>query len=508
MAAGGISGGPVAAEDTPQSVVAGPILVGTQKQLFADDHVIDQMTGVTRELGTVSKTNGGRPISFWRTGADGQRLRMPVWQLFHSVYYDEARRVFRLWCRGLPGHFAGTGDAHHADGSPDWSKVRYVYCESVDGVDFEFKAELEGLYSNGDYNLVITLDENEPDPVHRYRMGYDGARPGIPNGACLAHSADGIHWTPYNDGKPVTGRAADFSNQIFWDPDVRLYRLFTRTDYGAAGGLDERRGVRMMTNPDVKRDPAGWTVVRNWEFDREGPLEWKRRQPYMMTDWIYHGVHFALMSVYEWPTDYSEGTETDQFTRHERDINNFYIATSRDADNWDFRWIYEGKPFVPRGGNGAWDKDLLFPSSRILTLDDKHWVYYGGCNERHGTPGLCLPRREPGIGLAWLRLDGFIALTAGDAEGTVVTKPFKLEGHKVLVNVDALAGEAKVGVLDAGGVPIAGYSLDEGYAYRGFDELRLEPRWKDHVDLAALQGREIRLQFQLRNAKLYSFQVQ
>lgn len=486
------------AADDPAAVA-----VGTEKQLFADDYVIERMSGVTRELGAVNKANGGRPLAFWRTGPDGRRARMPVWQLFHTVYYDEGNHTFRLWCRGLPGD-----DAYHADGTPDWEKVRYVYCESADGLNFDLKAELQGLYSRGDYNLVVTYDESEPDPEHRYRIGYDGGRPEFPNGACLAHSADGIHWTAYNDGKPVTGRAADFSNQVFWDPAAGLYRMFTRTDFGAAGGLDERRGVRMMTNPDLKRDPADWTTVRSWQFDREGPQEWKRRQPYMMTDWIYHGVHFALMSVYEWPTDYSEGTETDLFTRHERDINNFYIATSRDADAWDFHWIYQEQTFVPRGGDGAWDKDLLFPSSRIVTLGDKHWLYYGGSNERHGTPGVCLLRREPGIGLAWLRLDGFIALTAREAEGMVVTRPFRLDGPSLRVNVDARRGELKLGVLDAAGHPIDGYTLDQAQGYRGFDELRLEPRWKCQSDLAPLQGQTIRLQFQLKDARLYSFQVQ
>lgn len=476
--------------------------VGTEKQLFVDDQVVERMPNIARELGTVTKANGGQPIAFWRTSSD-RRLPMPAWQLFHSVYHDARRGVFRMWCRGLP-----SDDANRADGTLDWDKVRYVYCESTDGVNFELKGELQGLYSRGDYNLVVTYDESESDPEHRYRIGYDGAKAEFPNGACLAHSSDGIHWTPYYDGKPVTGRAADFSNQIFWDPGAKLYRLFTRTDFGDAGGVNERRGVRMMTNPDVKREPANWTTVRNWQFEREGPLEWKRRQPYMMTDWIYHGVHFALMSVYEWPVDYSEGMETDKFTRHERDINNFYIATSRDADNWDLRWIYGGRPFVPRGGNGSWDKDLLFPSSRIITLDDKHWIYYGGCNERHGTPGVCLPQRDPGIGLAWLRLDGFVALTASDTVGTVVTKPFRLEGNSVQVNVDARRGEAKIGVLSADGQPIPGFALDEACSYRGLDELRLEPRWKNQRDLASLRGRDIRLQFQLQNASLYSFQVQ
>jgi hypothetical protein len=54
--------------------------------------------------------------------------------------------------------------------------------------------------------------------------------------AALAHSGDGIHWTPYNDGNPVTHRAADTYNQIIWDDEVKTYRLFTRTDFGTPGG--------------------------------------------------------------------------------------------------------------------------------------------------------------------------------------------------------------------------------------------------------------------------------
>ncbi|RPI84254.1 MAG: hypothetical protein EHM42_07660, partial [Planctomycetaceae bacterium] len=222
--------------------------IGTDKQLFVDDQIIDRMTNVTRELGTVTKANGGQPIAFWRIGADGRRHVLPVWQLFHTVYYDPGRQLFRMWCRGIPAD-----DAFKPDGTPDWDKVRYVYCESNDGVNFLFQQELQGLYSRGDFNLVVTFDATDADAGHRYRIGYDGGRPEFPNGACLAHSKDGIHWTPYHDGKPVTGRAADFSNQVYWDPDSGLFRLFTRTDFGAAGGVDERRGVRMMTNPDLKR---------------------------------------------------------------------------------------------------------------------------------------------------------------------------------------------------------------------------------------------------------------
>ena len=66
--------------------------------------------------------------------------------------------------------------------------------------------------------------------------------------AALAHSADGIHWSSYNKGQPVTGRAADTHNQILWDPLARVYRLYTRSDFGD-DDVNEWRGNRCMVNP-------------------------------------------------------------------------------------------------------------------------------------------------------------------------------------------------------------------------------------------------------------------
>jgi len=146
-----------------------------------------------------------------------------------------------------------------------------------------------------------------------------------------------------------------------------------------------------------------------------------------MTDWGYQGVHFGLMSVLEHPTDVSEGVETDHVTRHERSIENYYISTSRDGVSWNFHWVYAGQPLVPRGPARGWDKDMIFPTSCVITHRDKHWIYYGGNNERHGTAekGVWFVR-QGGIGLAWLRVDGFVALEADRQGGTVITKPFKL----------------------------------------------------------------------------------
>jgi hypothetical protein len=192
-----------------------------------------------------------------------------------------------------------------------------------------------------------------------------------------------------------------------------------------------------MVNRDLWANPTDWTAVRSWIFDREGAEERLRRQIYAATCWIYEGVYFALLSVYEHPGDVSEGTTTDRQRRHERDVMEYYLATSRDGDAWDLGWVYAGRPIVPRGGDGAFDKDLLLPASTIVTHEDRHWLYYAGGDERHGTDATNPPvrfDRRHAIGLAHLRLDGFVALAAGEQQGTVTTRPFVLEGSRLEVN--------------------------------------------------------------------------
>ena len=77
-----------------------------------------------------------------------------------------------------------------------------------------------------------------------------------------------------------------------------------------------------------------------------------------------------------------------------------------------------------------------------------------------------------------LRLDGFFFLEAKEKPGTVVTRPFGLEGGGLQVNVDALDGYMKIEVLEASGEPIPGFSGDSAKVYRGFDNLRLNQSGK------------------------------
>lgn len=518
--------------------------VGLHKQLLVDDFVIAGQSGLTRVAGTAEKTNSGQPLVFTRRDASGNSARIDVWPAFATVYYDAERGKFRMWYRVSFDDRSRRDAAAHvgAFALGVGSDYRRAYAESDDGIHFEYVAELEGLTTSGDTNMAVTIDEQATDPAHRYLIGYDAATE--VHAAALAHSADGIHWTPYNDEQPVTYRACDFTNQVTWDPVKQVYRLITRTDFGWGGGpfadrvavpIGDRRlevrGVRSMTNPDIQADPTNWTLERHWLFDGEEvhradrpPIEdlladpaylarvqqeALRRQLYMMTDWQYAGVHFGLMAVLEYPTDVSEGTETDQSTRHERSIENYYVATSRDGSGWDLHWVYAGRPLVERGPDGAWDEDMIFPVTNIVTRDDRHWIYYGGNNERHG----CAEKdiwfgRQGSIGLAHLRLDGFVALEAGTTPGTLTTRPFVLAGDHLELNVaTGEGGRVRVELLDADGRPLPGYSEQAAVTETGVDSVRYRPRWANASDVSALTGQAVCLKVTLSEARLYAFQI-
>ena len=450
-----------------ESSAAGrPVAVGQRTQLLVDDHVIASRRGLTRRLGQVTKANGGKPI--FREGI-----------FYGTVLYDQGR--FKMWWRKR-------------------GKVGYGYSESRDGIRFTKRADVSGINFAGDFTLTVMIDPHETDPAHRYKASYDA--PGMAAG--LAHSADGIRFSTYNAGRPVTTRAADTYNFLMWDGDARTYRLFTRTDYAGAGGAGEWRGTRMMTNAAPKRHPTAWKTVRNWVFDREGKSERTRRQIYAVTDWMRHGVHFAILSVYEWPGDFSEGGQ-DNHRRHERDVMNYYIATSRDADAWDLSWVYSNQPLVPRGPDGAFDKDLVIPASTIVTHAGKHWIYYGGANERHGGPGF-EARREQAVGLATIGEDRLVGLHA-KSRGSLVTRPFRLDGRRLLVNTNVRrGGSIRVAVLDRRGKMIERFSSVNSRPVTG-DQAEAVVGWAGKATLESLAGDVVQLRFEVEKATVYSFRI-
>ena len=112
------------------------------------------------------------------------------------------------------------------------------------------------------------------------------------------------------------------------------------------------------------------------------------------------------------------------------------------------------------------------------------------------------------IGLATLRRDGFVSLNGDDKPGTVVTRPLTFEPGTLYVNAQiADGGYLKAELRDAAGTVIQPYRLADCKPVTG-DVMKAAVKWAGVSALKRPQDQSLRLVFQLKSAKLYSFWIE
>ena len=111
-----------------------------------------------------------------------------------------------------------------------------------------------------------------------------------------------------------------------------------------------------------------------------------------------------------------------------------------------------------------------------------------------------------GIGVATLRLDGFVSLDAGErpAGGVITTVPIQFRGSRLELNADSTWGEIRVEVLDEAGEVVEGFGRMDCAPVSG-DSVRHGVVW-ERGDLRALAGTTVKLRFYMSCARLYAFQ--
>jgi len=292
--------------------------VGLQKQLFVDDYVIEGMENVVYELGQAKKVGvvlepsvptdyhpgvrgeydpvvqaeslkeegvSGHDENSKRRRSDGTPISVDMgW--YTTVLWNEHQEKFQMWY--MAWRLAGTG-----------------YAESKDGIHWTKPLVGVGVTDEDKGNIVIRGQSFscmiDPAVPWGHPEKFKGALDSNLDDKCMAsivHSPDGIHWTWYNDGKPVTRRAADGYNHIYWDPIKKEYRLMSRTDMGAAGGKKEIRTARIMRHKtgDIMKDPTAWETLIDKIVVDDPKAEMNtfgipRLQMHGMTSWVYEGVY-------------------------------------------------------------------------------------------------------------------------------------------------------------------------------------------------------------------------
>ncbi len=442
-----------------------PRQIGSDRQVFVDDLLIEQMSGAERVLHEPVRRapaiQGDRPWDLSPCAAGFMR--------------DGDR--FRAWYRS----------EHAAEQILQRSGHDTLYAESTDGINWEKPSlglfEVHGSKENNivwmgpGANMVPFRDPNPDVPDdERYKAV-------VRSGVLLAvASPDGINWRLLQDEPILTDRPFDSVNISFWDDDLGQYVAYTRGVAGTGPFKGGVRWIRRATSPDFRNwselVPIDTGETPDEHFYTNACVKYDRAPSvYLM---------FPSRYVYERSPNpdwtYSPGVNDIVFMssrdglKFDRSMRDAFIRPGLDQNNWHDRGVY-----IETG--------ILHTSPTEISL--------------YGMENSHLPSQR--ILRYTLRTDGFVSVNAGYAGGEMTIVPVVFEGGELEVNYSTSAvGSIRVEMQDAEGRPIEGFGLDDCPEKFG-DEIEGVIGWNNGASPGRLAGTPVRLRFVLKDADLYAF---
>lgn len=437
------------------SVKPTQLALGPGPHLFLDDALIAEQSGITREISHPKKL--ATPIV---TGREDK-----CFQPYVSVIRDPDTKRFRIWY-GVPAE--GSASATHLG-----------YMESDDGIHWiRPHKELEDPAPIQFGASVLDEGPGYADKSKRYKFAWWHS-----GGLQIAASPDGLKWTPIAPGV-ILPHNHDINN-IHWDPIRKRYIAMMSVYVDRP----EYTGTRRVTIESVSQDLLHWREPW-WVFIPDKQDEGDT-QFYCMSGIIARGdLLIGLLKVLrdDLPADPGGPAAGIGYT---------VLAWSRDGEHWE----RDRKPFMDRDpAPGSWDHAMTWGDHQLV-VGNEMYIYYGGYARGHKIERFV----ERQIGLARMPRDRYVSRTAGNERGTLVTPAVTIDASSMTLNVDAHGGSAEIQVLD----PDTKRAID-GFSFAQCgrittDSLAAPVRWKK--PLSKLAGRRIRLEFALRNANLYCFDL-
>jgi len=445
--------------------------IGSRRELFVDEFLIEQAQGVRRAL--------------------QQPVRREVVLVTDQPFEDAGSAYFNLFRDGDRVRMYYRGCMPRDEKGADLGEGQTAnLVESTDGIHFERPAlglhEVGGSRENNvvwvgveGHNLFVFKDRNPAcKPEERYK-----AVGGPWQKLYGLVSPDGVHWKRIREEPlDVTG-AFDSLNVAFWDELLGRYRLFSR--YFERGPRGER--VRAIQSC-VSEDFVHWTRPVPHSYAEGVPLE----HFYTNATIPCPGAEHILLSfpkrfipertrVTEGMVDPGEG------------VSDAVFMASRDGVRWERSFLEAWVRPGPDERN--WTHRSNMPAVGIIQTAPTEWSMY--ISEHYSWDDNRLRRLT-------IRPWGFVSVHAGYGGGEFTTRPLAVRGTELRINYSTSAvGSVQVEVQDEHGKPAPGLTLDEMEPLFG-DELDAPVSWKSGRDLSALKGRAVRLRFALRDADLFS----
>jgi hypothetical protein len=425
--------------------------IGNRRELFVDDHLIDRITGSVK-LQVQQPTP--KEVVFT---AD------KPWEGNTSAYYTILRDgdIFRMYYRGSNWDEKAKKATHREVTCYAESKDCITWTKPELGL-FEFngsKANNIVWDGPGSHNFTPFVDMNPKCVKDAKFKALAGGRGGL----IAYQSADGIHWKAMQDKPAITHGAFDSQNLAFWDSHIGKYREYHR----------HFRVVRdIMTG--TSDDFLNWTTPKWLDYPNATPehLYTNTVQPCPHAPHILIGFPTRFLPAKEQTEPTFMASRDGQTFRRYTDA---VIPTTAPQDRDGNRSNYM-----------AWGVHELKPGELSVYAKE---AYYAGVGSR--------------LRRFVYRVDGFVALHAGDEGGEVVTRPLTFKGSKLVLNYRAAdKGSVGVEIMYGDGTPgIRATGLDGDHASSTVV-------WDKDADAIVFAGKPVRLRFTLKNADLFSFRFE
>lgn len=457
--------------------------VGTGSVLFVGDERVESFTRVTRVVHPGTKT--GDPAL--PDGSRGAVLAGGSW--------DPNPRVSGTV---LPGPTGGYRMWYTASASTG-------YAESDDGIAWRRPSPNSAIFSAAPGGVVENPRFNPADPASpRYFMLYSlyPAR----RAYAAASSRDGRTWTAMNSGNPIIS-GWDVGN-VTYDP-VRG-RFVAMTKQWANSAPYGPRTVSLSTSQDFVTWTRPQLVFSADTRDHDMVVTKYPAEPQALSE-IYGMPAVRYGEQYlglPWMFDIRKTPNRLGDPGADIGRQHIQLASSPDLLTWSRP---NRDDIITPGAAGTWDWGYHLTGTTILNIGDQTRLYYGAfagehsCSGELEQQGVCVAQGGAKVGLVTWRKDRFVSFRAGSGGGSVTTRTLAPVGNQLVVNVNPGAGQLRVEVLDADGVPVPGYTVNDAEPISA-DTLGQTARWGSATTLPTNGGR-IRLRFYLSDGDLYSYAI-
>jgi hypothetical protein len=487
-----------------EPIEARPINIGTDRQLFLDDTLVDlaQTRNITRTM---------NPPESIRKVLEPDQPWEALGFIFYCSVVDDG---------GAVKLFHGSYDAE--------KKKHFSLATSSDGMHWERPSlGLKTFQGNKNNNILpveaveaaVFLDPQAPSEK-RFRLIYTKGWPDPAKaGVFVASSNDGVHWASVPER--LFPFLPDSQPSAVWDERLQQYAIYLRawnpdrtvarvavSDLEAPWPYDASVPPNLVWGKDKIPVPSREipTVLATDEHD-PAHLQFYTsavvKYPFAPNVYFAFPAAFQLYKGDEWKAracNTADGTFDVQF------------AASRDGITWN-RWR---EPYVAAGVHEGLDLRIVSMGPGMVRRGRLLYQYFVGDTFTHGRPVVWdkdlenraewLKKDRGGIYCATQRVDGFVSMDATNTRGTLTTRPLVFKGNRLLLNIHtAGSGSVKVALLKADSTPHPGFAATDCEIISA-DEIDYEVRWKGGPDIGALSGTPARVQMEIRNAKLYALQ--